>query len=194
MTGNDVQQDNGTYNCSFGVVESRNTANKLTVVVSIRSMRCCCWRELSVSYRRTKNQRQPGSNLETRRKICAPQNVPDFVCGWILFFQTKATMTVRTIQYTASVASDVEETILQVVGQILSIDMAIIKSESTSLSVSIHNAFSCQSYVLSAVSLTGCLRLLAKNTEMEVNPEMESWLNSIEQTILPILRHGTYYC
>lgn len=103
-------------------------------------------------------------------------------------------MAVRTVTYTAHAASAIDAAILQAVATVLDVDLKVsqdgAKSSSSTLEICYFNAFSNEDTKLRAVSLTGCVRLLTARTELELTPEMESWLYATEQTVLPSVRLG----
>jgi hypothetical protein len=107
---------------------------------------------------------------------------------------------VRTISYTATAASAADAAILKAVATVLDVSLAVVvppsadhtssSTATTTVSIACHNAYSNADTELKAVSLTGCVRLLASQTELAVTPEMESWLYATEQTVLPSVRLG----
>jgi hypothetical protein len=104
-------------------------------------------------------------------------------------------MTVRTISYTVTAASAADAAILKAVATVLDLNLAVVppadpSSATTTVAIACYNAYSNADTKLKAVSLTGCVRLLASQTELAVTPEMESWLYATEQTVLPSVRLG----
>jgi hypothetical protein len=106
---------------------------------------------------------------------------------------------VRTISYTASAASAADAAILKAVATVLDVNLAVVvppadpsSATTTTVAIACHNAYSNADTELKAVSLTGCVRLLASQTELAVTPEMESWLYATEQTVLPSVRLGEW--
>jgi hypothetical protein len=109
-------------------------------------------------------------------------------------------MAVRTISYKATAGSAVDAAILQAVATVLDIDLTVTTgaeesatSATTTLEIACYNAYTNIETKLNAVSLTGCVRLLASTvSELSVTPEIESWLSATEQTILPPVRSGEF--
>jgi hypothetical protein len=107
---------------------------------------------------------------------------------------------VRTVSYRAQAASDADAAILKAVATVLDVDLTVTArgddddgtASSTTLEIAYYNAFSNADTKLKGVSLTGCVRLLASQTELAVTPEMESWLYATEQTVLPSVRQGEF--
>jgi hypothetical protein len=104
----------------------------------------------------------------------------------------------RQETYTCSMPVDgkVDLLILQVVAIISGKDLTIFENKDNSkaicLNVSIHNKF-CggNPLTLSAISLVGCVRLLA-SSELSLTgsygASVESWMESADQTLMPIVR------
>jgi hypothetical protein len=111
---------------------------------------------------------------------------------------------VRTISYTATAASAADAAILKAVATVLDVNLAVVvppsadhpssSTATTTVAIACYNAYSNADTELKAVSLTGCVRLLASQTELAVTPEMESWLYATEQTVLPSVRLGECIC
>jgi len=97
----------------------------------------------------------------------------------------------RMSTYKAS-ATGVDALILKVAAKIASVDLDIADSEKTTLQVQhpSHPFYGNPAEDVTGTSLPGCIRLLIPGSGAQY-AATESWIQSVDQTLLPIIRQST---